>query len=153
MAEDEKPWMIRDVPEHTRRKVKVFAADRGLTMGQAIESLVDIAFASLVESEGVAVLSSQTDSGIEPILATAEKLATAEVRLKRKANTSVVSMEEVATILGISRAAAYNLIRTGLIPSIKIGQTRRVAVSSLHDYIQRLTEGKPDEAGQELQKK
>lgn len=35
-----KPWMIRDVPELTRRTVKVYAAMNQLTIAQAIQLLV-----------------------------------------------------------------------------------------------------------------
>jgi len=48
MAESDKPWVVRDVPERTRRQVKAFAAEQGITMGQAIEFLVD---ATLLERE------------------------------------------------------------------------------------------------------
>lgn len=38
-----KPWMIRDVPEYTRREVKVYAARYGVSMGKAIEELINAA--------------------------------------------------------------------------------------------------------------
>lgn len=43
MAEDEsKPWMIRDVPEKTRRDVKTYAARNGLTIAEALVELVNL---------------------------------------------------------------------------------------------------------------
>jgi hypothetical protein len=36
----DKPWVVRDVPEDTRRQVKAYAAMHGLTMAQAIENLI-----------------------------------------------------------------------------------------------------------------
>ncbi len=39
------PWVVRDVPEETRRKVRVYAAEHDLTMAQAIEALVNLALA------------------------------------------------------------------------------------------------------------
>lgn len=35
------PFVVRDVPEDTRRRVRVYAAEHDLTMGQAIEAIVD----------------------------------------------------------------------------------------------------------------
>lgn len=35
------PWVVRDVPEDTRRKVRVYAAQHDLTMAQALERLLD----------------------------------------------------------------------------------------------------------------
>lgn len=41
-AEDvSKPWMIRDVPARTRRKVKTFASSRDMSIAQALTKLVD----------------------------------------------------------------------------------------------------------------
>lgn len=37
----ETPWVVRDVPEQTRRKVKVYAASHGITMAKAIEEIVN----------------------------------------------------------------------------------------------------------------
>src|SRR4051812_17808362 len=42
-AESTSPWGVRDVPEDTRRKVRVYAAQHDLTMAQAIEELVNSA--------------------------------------------------------------------------------------------------------------
>ena len=39
----EKPWVVRDVPARTRKLVKLYAVDHGITMGEAIEQLVDTA--------------------------------------------------------------------------------------------------------------
>jgi hypothetical protein len=37
-----KPWVIRDVPEHTRREVKAYAAQHGMTVAEALEYLVGL---------------------------------------------------------------------------------------------------------------
>ena len=36
-----KPWVVRDVPEHVKRKVRVYAAQHDMTMAQAVEALVE----------------------------------------------------------------------------------------------------------------
>lgn len=36
----EKPWVVRDVPEETRRDVKAYAAKQGVSMAEALEELV-----------------------------------------------------------------------------------------------------------------
>lgn len=42
---------------------------------------------------------------------------------------------EAAEAIGISRARAYELIKDGVIPSIKIGASIRVPVESLRSWI------------------
>lgn len=39
--ETNKPWMIRDVPEYVRRKVKVYAVQHGITIAQALEQIIN----------------------------------------------------------------------------------------------------------------
>lgn len=36
-----KPWMIRDVPEYVRRKVKIYAVQRGITIAHALEQIIN----------------------------------------------------------------------------------------------------------------
>jgi putative molybdopterin biosynthesis protein len=43
--------------------------------------------------------------------------------------------EEVAEILNVSRAQAFNLMRRGEIPSIRIGHNIRVEEADLHEFI------------------
>jgi hypothetical protein len=55
------PWVVRDVPEATRRKVRVYAAQHDLTIAQAVERLVGLALgetdersrASAVETKSI----------------------------------------------------------------------------------------------------
>jgi excisionase family DNA binding protein len=44
---------------------------------------------------------------------------------------------EAAEAIGVSRARAYELIATGVIPSIKIGTSIRVPVDALRNWITR----------------
>ena len=42
MSQDQAPdriWSVRDVPEHTRRQVKMYAAARGINYGQALAEI------------------------------------------------------------------------------------------------------------------
>lgn len=36
----DKPWVVRDVPEHVRRTVKSYAVSHGMTMADALELLI-----------------------------------------------------------------------------------------------------------------
>jgi DNA binding domain, excisionase family len=54
-----------------------------------------------------------------------------------------MTVEQVATALNISRNLAYDLIRQGVIPSIRLGRIIRVPRSRLEDWIAR-----DDERGQ-----
>ena len=53
----------------------------------------------------------------------------------------LVTVEEAARRLSIGRTACYMLVLKGELQSVKIGRTRRVVVSSLEAYIQRLLDG------------
>jgi len=50
----------------------------------------------------------------------------------------LVSVAEVSQILSIGRTAAWELVRKQRIKSVKIGRTRRVPVSAVQEYVQRL---------------
>lgn len=41
--EENKPWMIRDMPEYARRKVKIYATQHGVTIAQALEQIINLA--------------------------------------------------------------------------------------------------------------
>lgn len=47
-------------------------------------------------------------------------------------------VEEVAIMLSIGRTAAWELVRKHKIRSVKIGHTRRVPMSAVHEYIDKL---------------
>ena len=50
----------------------------------------------------------------------------------------LVSVAEAAQMLSIGRTAAWELVRKQRIKSVKIGRTRRVPVSAVQEYVQRL---------------
>jgi excisionase family DNA binding protein len=47
---------------------------------------------------------------------------------------------EAATALGIGRSTIYELMRTGALPSVRIGRCRRIPVTGVRDYIATLQE-------------
>ena len=57
-----------------------------------------------------------------------------------------VSVEEAATMLGISRSGFYKLISNGTIPSLKIGGRRLVPVKTLESFIERQVQLAIDES-------
>jgi excisionase family DNA binding protein len=50
----------------------------------------------------------------------------------------LVSVDDAAQMLSIGRTAAWELVRKQRIKSVKIGRTRRVPVSAVQEYVQRL---------------
>ncbi len=50
----------------------------------------------------------------------------------------LLTPEEAASVLGVGRVTVYELIRLRVLPSVKIGRCRRVAVKSLREYVERL---------------
>ncbi len=57
----------------------------------------------------------------------------------------LLSVRETLSILGISRQLFYNLANRGELPTLKIGNSRKVSRRSLEEYIERLErDAKPD---------
>lgn len=54
-------------------------------------------------------------------------------------NSSILTVEEVAEFLKISRSMTYTLVRQGVIPSIHVGRCVRVPESLMFEYLQRNT--------------
>lgn len=52
----------------------------------------------------------------------------------------MLTPEEVADALGIGRSTVYDLMRLNAIASVKIGRSRRVPVSAVREYAERLTQ-------------
>lgn len=52
----------------------------------------------------------------------------------------LVTVEEMATMLGIGRTVAWELVRTRKIRSVKIGRTRRVPLTEVEAYVASLME-------------
>jgi excisionase family DNA binding protein len=50
----------------------------------------------------------------------------------------LVTVDQVAKMLGIGRTTAWELVRKQKIKSVKIGRTRRVPIEAIQEYIERL---------------
>jgi excisionase family DNA binding protein len=50
----------------------------------------------------------------------------------------LLTAEEAGEILGIGRTKVYELMRLGLIESVKIHGCRRIPTEAVHDYVERL---------------
>lgn len=50
----------------------------------------------------------------------------------------LVSIEEAAVLLSLGSTEMYRLVRSGEIPSVKVGRSRRVVVTALHEYVAEL---------------
>ncbi len=49
----------------------------------------------------------------------------------------LVSVEEAAAMLSLGRTLAWKLVRSNELQSVKVGNTRRVVVASLYEYVGR----------------
>ncbi len=47
---------------------------------------------------------------------------------------------EAATVLSIGRSKVYELMRLGLLPSVKIGGARRIPRSALVEFVSRMSD-------------
>ena len=52
----------------------------------------------------------------------------------------LLSPEEAAEVLGVGRSRVYDLMRKRELVSVRIGKCRRVPVTALRSYVERLTE-------------
>jgi excisionase family DNA binding protein len=50
----------------------------------------------------------------------------------------LLTSKEVAEAMGVGRSKVYELMAAGLLPSVKIGKSRRVPVDALEAYIGQL---------------
>ncbi|MBL8775084.1 MAG: helix-turn-helix domain-containing protein [Acidimicrobiales bacterium] len=53
----------------------------------------------------------------------------------------LLTVEQAATYLAVSRARTYELLASGALESVKIGRSRRVPLVALHEYVERLRNG------------
>jgi excisionase family DNA binding protein len=58
----------------------------------------------------------------------------------------LVTVEEAARRLALSRTTLYQQIRRGTIPSVRIGHSRRIPVIDLERYVDDLREGAHSDA-------
>lgn len=58
------------------------------------------------------------------------------VYMETDSSTKLFSPQDVALRLGITRQTVYNLIRIGLLKSVKIGGSIRISESSIKELIQ-----------------
>jgi excisionase family DNA binding protein len=54
------------------------------------------------------------------------------------ASKLLLKVEEAAQMLSLSRKTLYDLMSRGELASLKIGGSRRIPLSALHDFIARL---------------
>jgi excisionase family DNA binding protein len=52
----------------------------------------------------------------------------------------LLTVEEAAELLHLGRSTVFDLIRSGELPSVKIGRSRRIPADSLRDFARRLSE-------------
>jgi len=61
-------------------------------------------------------------------------------------NTKLLKLDDVAITLGVSRSYAYQLARTGQLPSVKLGKSVRVRPEDLERFIQENLNSAPSNA-------
>lgn len=55
----------------------------------------------------------------------------------------LLSPMDVVEIIGLSKSMVYQLLKDGVIPSVRIGKSIRVRTEALHQWIQSLENGDP----------
>ena len=62
-------------------------------------------------------------------------------------NRLLLTPEETAEVMAIGRTKVYELLRAGVIDSLRIGASRRVPVAALFEYLDRLRQSMAEESG------
>jgi excisionase family DNA binding protein len=57
--------------------------------------------------------------------------------IKERTPPGLMTPEQVAAYLGCGRTYAYELLRTGEIPSLKVGRLRRVRREDVSEYVRK----------------
>ena len=68
----------------------------------------------------------------------AKSPATQSVALDPQRPRTMLTVEEAAAELGIGRTTAYALVKSGELPSVKVGRLRRIPLTEIHAYTARL---------------
>lgn len=55
----------------------------------------------------------------------------------------LLTIEEAAHRLSLSRTIVYRLMREGEVEDVKIGRARRITAQSVTDYVDRMRNGRP----------
>ncbi len=63
-----------------------------------------------------------------------------KIHTNQERPTVLVSIEEVARLLGLGRSTAYGLVMSGELPSVKIGRSRRVRRTAVTAFVTSLEE-------------
>ncbi len=58
--------------------------------------------------------------------------------MSTSATKLLLSVEEAADLLGVSRTTVYDLLRTRTLGSVRIGRCRRISLDALRAYVERL---------------
>ncbi len=53
----------------------------------------------------------------------------------------LITAGEAANLLGLGRTKVYELMAAGRIESVKIGRSRRLTVTGVHEFLERLKDG------------
>lgn len=64
--------------------------------------------------------------------------ATRSVALDPQRPRAMLTVEEAAAELGIGRTTAFALVKSGELPSVKVGRLRRIPLTEIHAYTARL---------------
>lgn len=59
-------------------------------------------------------------------------------RLEMRVEPVLLTPEEAARALSVSRATVYDLIKEGALRSVTIGRSRRVPTEAVHEYVSSL---------------
>jgi len=61
------------------------------------------------------------------------------LRAERDMEKLLLTMDEAAEVLGLSKSMVYSLIWSGAVRSVKVGNARRVPAAALREYVERLS--------------
>jgi excisionase family DNA binding protein len=69
------------------------------------------------------------------------------VRIEPDDRPLLLTVRQAAVLLGVGRTTMYRLMDTGEVSSIHVGASRRITLSSVYDYVERLCRSETDGNG------
>jgi excisionase family DNA binding protein len=56
----------------------------------------------------------------------------------------LLTVDDAAAVLSLGRTKVYELLESGLLPSVKIGRSRRIPLSGVREFVQRIALGEEE---------
>ena len=118
-----------NIPNELIKEIEVYAKGEGITLNEFLFWALGEKVGELRERRGVKNLIRVSPN--QP----PEKLIGDKTQLPASIQKRLLKAEEVAKFLRLSKSGAYHLMRTGVIPVVRIGKAVRVREEDIDNFV------------------